>query len=78
MATTRIFKSGNSQAVRIPREFQFDDMDMELEIERRGESLILRPAKGGLDGVLEKFKAFDDGFMESGRQQEDEPDRDVL
>ncbi|PHS23933.1 MAG: hypothetical protein COA83_08930 [Methylophaga sp.] len=37
MTTTRVFKSGNSQAVRIPREFQLDVA--EVEIFRRGDEL---------------------------------------
>ena len=35
MDTAKIFKSGNSQAVRLPKEFQFDVP--EVEIFRRGE-----------------------------------------
>src|SRR3972149_4096199 len=37
----KVFKSGNSQAVRIPREFQLKSD--EVEIRRRGDVLILRP-----------------------------------
>ncbi len=45
MSTARVFKSGNSQAVRLPREFRVKST--ELEIFRRGEEIILRePAKG--------------------------------
>ena len=40
MRTTKVFQSGNSQAVRIPLEFQFDVS--EVEIERRGNEIILR------------------------------------
>jgi virulence-associated protein VagC len=41
MTTTKVFQSGNSQAVRIPREFQFDVA--EVEIERHGDEIILHP-----------------------------------
>jgi antitoxin VapB len=37
MTTTRLFKNGNSQAVRIPAELAFPTSDMELVIERVGE-----------------------------------------
>ncbi len=40
MQVTKVFKSGNSQAVRIPVEFQFDTD--EVEIFRRNDELILR------------------------------------
>jgi antitoxin VapB len=39
--TTTVFKSGGSQAVRIPKEFRFEAK--KVEIERRGASLILTP-----------------------------------
>jgi antitoxin VapB len=50
MITTRVFKSGNSQAVRIPKEFQFD-VD-EVEIISRGDELIIRPKK---DNIADAF-----------------------
>ena len=40
MRTAKVFKSGNSQAVRIPVEFQFDTD--EVEIFRRDDELVLR------------------------------------
>ncbi len=40
MRTTRIFKSGNSQAVRLPKDFRFSVR--EVEILRRGEEVVLR------------------------------------
>jgi antitoxin VapB len=38
MTTTRVFQSGNSQAVRLPKEFRFE-VD-EVEILRRGEEVF--------------------------------------
>ncbi len=40
MRTAKVFMSGNSQAVRIPVEFQFDTD--EVEIFRRDNELVLR------------------------------------
>ena len=40
MATARVFMSGNSQAVRLPKEFRV--AGPELEIFRRGDELVLR------------------------------------
>ena len=65
MITTRVFKSGNSQAVRIPKEFQFDVS--ELEVFRRGDELILRKKQDNLSDVMDLFAAFPDDFMEEGR-----------
>ena len=39
MATARVFKSGNSQAVRLPKEFRFDSE--EVEILRRGDEVVV-------------------------------------
>lgn len=40
MPTARVFRSGNSQAVRLPKEFRFKGK--EVEIFRRGEEVVLR------------------------------------
>ena len=42
---TRIFKSGNSLAVRIPKELAIAGVSEEVEIERAGNTLMLRPAQ---------------------------------
>ena len=43
--TTRIFKNGNSQAVRIPSDLAYERTDIELEIERLGEQIRIRPVR---------------------------------
>ena len=40
MAVAKVFQSGNSQAVRLPKEFRFDSD--EVEIFRRGDEVVLR------------------------------------
>lgn len=54
--TTKAFWNGNSQAVRVPAELAFDRTDIELEIERIGDELRIRPARRPLGGVLEKIR----------------------
>lgn len=51
MATAKIFKSGNSQAVRLPKQFRFNTP--EVEIFRRGDEVVLREKHQGLGRVLE-------------------------
>jgi antitoxin VapB len=51
MAITRVFKSGNSQAVRLPK--QFSVQCSELEIFRRGDEIILRQPSKGLERAFE-------------------------
>ncbi len=40
MATAKVFKSGNSQALRLPKEFRLTSD--EVEIFRRGDEIIVR------------------------------------
>jgi antitoxin VapB len=75
---SRIFKSGNSQAVRIPKELQFPRSDIEVEIERVGDALVIRQVGGSLEGVLEKFSAFAPDFMSGGRGENEEAERPAL
>ena len=65
MITTRVFKSGNSQAVRIPCELQLDVT--EVEIFSRGDELIIRPKRKNLADVFNIITSFSDDFMQDGR-----------
>jgi antitoxin VapB len=56
MATTRAFRSGNSQAVRIPAEMAFEN-GQELTITRHGDVLTILPKSEGLRQVLEELLA---------------------
>jgi antitoxin VapB len=52
MARTRAFKSGNSQAVRIPAELAYTDADIDLEINRLGDVITIYPARESLRDVV--------------------------
>jgi antitoxin VapB len=52
MPRTRVFKSGNSQAVRIPVELAYDDVDVALEITRLGDVITIYPARNNLSDVV--------------------------
>lgn len=67
MKTAKVFKSGNSQAVRIPKEFHLEDD--EVEIRRKGDSLILRPKKRSWAALFGSLDKFTDDFMAEGRNQ---------
>jgi len=72
----RAFKSGNSIAVRIPRELGVIEAAGEVEIERVGNTLMIRAAgAGGLDKVMDKFAAFPREFMAGGREPNEERER---
>ncbi len=65
---SRIFKRGNSQAVRIPKELAFDADLRDVEVVRQSEALVIRAvSQQSLGGVLRAFAAFPQGFMSEGR-----------
>ena len=67
MKTAKIFKSGNSQAVRLPKELQFDVS--EVEIFRRGDEIVLRKKPQNLTRVFELLADMSEDFMANGRRQ---------
>ena len=67
MKTAKVFRSGNSQAVRIPKEFQIEGD--EVEIERKGSALILRPTGKSWNALVRSLDKFTDDFMRNGRNQ---------
>jgi len=78
MILTRIFRNGNSQAVRIPAELAYERSDMEVEIDRVGDELHIRPARRTLAGALDKFARFSGDFMAEGRGENLESERATL
>lgn len=62
MTTAKVFKSGNSQAVRLPKEFRFNAR--EVEIYRRGSEVVLREAVQNLGQLLEGLPPWPDDFVE--------------
>lgn len=65
MRIAKVFRSGNSQAVRLPKEFQLNVS--EVEISRRGDAIILRPAKRTFADVITLLQTLPDDFMADGR-----------
>ena len=78
MANTKLFKNGNSQAVRIPSELAYSSWDIELIIERQGDELRIRPARRRMGDVLSTFAQFSPDFMSEGRGLNVESDREPL
>ncbi|KVN10518.1 AbrB family transcriptional regulator [Burkholderia stagnalis] len=67
MKLTRMFTSGNAQAVCIPADLACERSDIEREIERMGDEIRIRPMRRSLADVLEKFATFGPDFMADGR-----------
>ena len=62
----RVFMSGRSQAVRLPREFRFDTD--RVVIRREGRSLVLTPPFKDWDDYLKNSTPFTDDFYEAMRE----------
>lgn len=62
---TKVFQSGNSQAVRIPVDFRFDVDTVEILHGENGD-IILRPFKPKVNmEFLDLFEGFDEDFIEA-------------
>jgi antitoxin VapB len=59
--TARVFTTGRSQAVRLPKEFRFDT-DTVL-VHREGNAVILEPTREWPQGYLESFTGVPDDFQ---------------
>ena len=68
MSTARVFRSGNSQAVRLPKQFRFKSK--EVEIFRRGNEVVLREKEGTLARAFELLASLPDDFDLPGREKE--------
>ena len=79
---TRIFKNGNSQAVRIPQEFRLDTTQVEISRNADGD-LVIHPLpidRGA--ALLDTLKSFDEDFVNALEQNNQEQpamqDRETL
>ena len=75
---TRVFQSGNSQAVRIPKALQFEQLDVEYEIQREGDRIIITPVGAPLTDAMDLFAAFSDDFMAAERPEQGSQERDLF
>ncbi|MEM1370177.1 MAG: AbrB family transcriptional regulator [Cyanobacteria bacterium P01_H01_bin.15] len=73
---TKVFQSGNSQAVSIPKELQFERLDLEYEIELNGDSITICLVPAPLTNVLSQIAAFSDDFLVESRPEQGEQERD--
>lgn len=73
---TRVFKSGNSLAVRIPKELAIAMTSQEVEIERVGNALVVRPVvQESLGDLMEILASFPKSFLAESREFHEQKDR---
>jgi antitoxin VapB len=59
--TAKIFKNGQSQAVRLPKEFRFEDD--EVFIKRTGSAVLLIPKSSSWDSLVNSLEKFSPDYM---------------
>ena len=76
MLTSKVFTSGNSQAIRLQKEYQVKDK--ELFIQKVGSTIILFPKKKTWATFEKSLSEFSDDFLVDGRNQPEIQERDNL
>lgn len=76
MRKTKIFKSGNSQAVRIPIDFHFEGD--EVEIIKRKNEIVLRQIPKNLGEAFSVFTRLSDDFFANGREDKPPQQRNLF
>jgi len=67
MNTAKIFQNGRSQAVRLPKEYQFKGE--EVFIQKLGDAVLLIPHEKAWEVFMEGLSGFSEDFMKNGREQ---------
>ena len=70
METAKLFQNGQSQAVRLPKEYRFSDD--EVYIKKIGHTVMLFPKNRIWETFLEGLNNFTEDFMPNGRESQGE------
>ncbi len=66
MDTAKLFKNGQSQAVRLPKGYRFDGK--EVYVKRYGKAVFLIPKDNPWEPFVDSLDKFSDDFMEERKQ----------
>lgn len=66
MDTAKLFRTGKSQAVRLPKAYRFDGSKVYLK--RVGNAVVLIPEENSWDPLIESLRMFSDDFMDERGQ----------
>jgi len=66
MKTAKLFQNGQSQAVRLPKEFRFNDDH--VYVKKSGNIVMLIPAHNSWQSLVDSLDKFTDDFMEERNQ----------
>jgi antitoxin VapB len=76
MSTAKLFMTGRSQAIRLPKAFRFDGT--EVEIFRRGDEVILREKPITAEYLLNVLAQMPDDFYAEERVDEPPQEREAF
>lgn len=76
MKIAKLFQNGQSQAVRLPKEFRFEGG--EVFIKKVGKMTILLPVKNPWEPLFDSVTKFSDDFMDSREQPEQQKRDDIF
>ena len=76
METAKIFETGRSQAVRLPKKFRFNAD--EVVIQQLGDAVLLVPKESLWQTFLDGLNGFTDNVFENGREQGVQEERESL
>ena len=76
MDTAKVFWSGRSQAVRLPRAYRVDGS--EVRIRRRGQAIVLEPVPDSWEWLDALAGELDEDFVSAAREQPDATERPGL
>jgi antitoxin VapB len=76
MKTAKLFRNGESQAVRLPKEFRF--AGKEVFIKRVGNAVVLLPKAKSWDTLIESLAKFPADFMNDRAQPAEADSREPL
>lgn len=76
MKTAKIFQNGQSQAVRLPKEFRFEGS--EVYIKKSGEVIVLLPKKNPWQALIDSLDKFSDDFLSERNQPEQQTREDIF
>jgi len=76
MHTAKLFSNGRSQAVRLPKEYQFEGKD--VIINKVGDIVILFPREKAWETFLQGLNSFTEDFFQEGREKEINQEREEL
>ena len=76
MKTAKLFRNGQSQAVRLPKEFRFDGK--EVFVKRMGSAVLLIPVESSWQSLLSSLDMFSSDFMVDRQQPEMQAREDIF